>query len=290
MEPESFLYREGLRYIPDTFAYDNLPSPVRTGIFSEIILALQNRQIGGVTEAAKLLHIVTCRRLRQQYNTEVEQVSSLFVLEHITFDLLRKANWGDFLDILEVWLASVLDLTPHRPPYSPPPLVSLINNQLVPNLSKLFLEEGIGWQIDGTKITRRQAPVLESRIRETTLLLSDPKLGASEQAWKKAVDALNRRPEPDIENCIKDAVVAVEAIANIVVGVTGQELDKVVDTLANNNRVPKPLHLTLKHPFHYRGNQANVAHGTGEISKARIEDAEYVLNWAAASVVYLSKV
>ena len=286
MQTDSFLYREGLRYVPDTFAYDNLPSAVKTGIFNEIVLALSNNSIGGVVEAARLLHIVTCRLLRQQYETSVERYTPIYVLEGITFNLLREANWDDFLQIIEIWLASELDPPPHRLPQ----LVSLINNQLVPNLNKLFLEEGIGWQIDGTKITRRQAPVLESRTREATLLLSDPKFGAAEQAWKKAVDALNRRPEPDIENCIKDAVVAVEAIANIVVGVTGQELDKVVDTLANNNRVPKPLHLTLKHPFHYRDNQANVAHGTGEISKARIEDAEYVLNWAAASVVYLSKV
>ncbi|MBI2886099.1 MAG: hypothetical protein HYY02_02700 [Chloroflexi bacterium] len=284
MDEQAFSYREGIRYIPDTFTYSELPENVRYGLFSEIIHGLDGGGFG-VDESAEELYELTCRRTRSLFSTS-RWNEPLLLFTRQTMPLLARASWVEVLDVFDEWFPFAFEQAERslRNPF----LGRL--TELVNRVNQLFREEGIGWQIDDRRIQRRQSPVLDSRIREATGLLSDARFQAVEQLWIKAVGALNRRPEPDMENCVKDAVAAVEAMANIVAGTNGQELDKLAETLATQSRIPKPLNNTLKQPYYYRGNQPGVTHGSGEPLSARVEDAEYVLNWAAASVVYLSKV
>lgn len=274
-----FLYREGLRYVPDRLTYDELPERARNGIYTE--LAILFRTNLGITLATPLYEAI-CRRTRERFTTAY--TDAVLTLEKNIWPFIRKADWSDVLAIIEDWLQS-------RPQ-------SLRRNGIdttvlrgfVSALNALFLEEGIGWSVgDDWRIARRQSAVLDSGLKEAGMLLRDPRFTAADQLWRKAVDALNRIPEPDIENCIKDAVAAVEsAVASLHGG--SVELDRYLKDMARQGRIPKPLDESFAKVYAYRGNQPGVSHGSASPLTARVPDAEYVLNWAAAAIVYFTKI
>ena len=287
---DPFSIREGIRYVPDTFEYADLPQRVRIGIFTELLLLLrQNADVPIMEIAARELYRITCRRTREYFNTDSERYSAVFTFENRVIPILRKATWVEFLDVLDEWFPIVEELTRElAEEYGNTQLKKLLLD-CEAQVNRLFLEEGIGWQLREDRIERRQAAVLESRIQETGRLLNDPQYKSADQLWSKAVDAINRRPEPDIENCIKDAVGAVESLAHIVTGNTKGDLGALIKELASKGKIPKPLDESLTKMYAYRGNQPGVSHGSAEPLTADVADAEYVLNWAAATIIYLSK-
>ncbi len=271
-----FLYREGLRYVPDTLTYDDLPERARNGIYTE--LALLFRTDLGSTFAASLYE-ATCRKTRERFGPASPYYTSL---ETDIWPLIRKANWSDVLAIIEDWLQGFPKLRLRSGATDFERFVSAVNAP--------FVEDGIGWSIGkDLRITRRQSAVLETRLKEAGLLLQDPRFTAADQLWRKAVDALNRIPEPDVENCIKDAVAAVESAVSSLTGKRVQ-LDRYVKDMANEGRIPKPLDESFAKVYAYRGNQPGVGHGSDIPLSARVQDAEYVLNWAAAAIVYFTKI
>ena len=66
-------------------------------------------------------------------------------------------------------------------------------------------------------------------------------LVAPARQWRKAQEHLSKRP-PDHENCVKDAVGALEGVARILTGKTGQTLSKILPDLARvaEARMPEP--------------------------------------------------
>ncbi len=281
---DPFSIREGIRYIPDTFEYADLPQRVRTGIFTELLFLLQAHS--NITEiAAHSLYTITCRGTREYFNTLSERYDAVTTFQDWVIPILRKATWVEFLDVLDEWFPIVMERAEERG-------ITYLQGRLrscEARIDRLLLEEGVGWQIREDRIERRQAAVLQSRIQETSRLLNDPKFTTVNQSWSKAVDFINRRPEPDIENCIKDAVVAVESLAHIVTGNSKGELDTLIKELADRGKIPKPLNESLIKMYAFRGNQPGVSHGSAKPLTADVADAEYVLNWAAATIIYLSK-
>lgn len=283
MDEERFSVREGFRYVPDQLTYDKLTTPVIQGIINEIsILVTGHIPALADTSSGLTLHLyrIACRQTRTPFRSDSALLHDISLLRDHVVPVLRSADWYQIFDILEEWIHVI----------SPAMKGDQFVRSLTVQINRLFVEERVGWELDGGRFRRRQDTVTASRLREATNILKELKFRPTDQLWGKAVDALNRRPHPDIENCIKDAVAAVESIANVMAGTTGETLDKAIDNLANHNRLPKPLHNTLKHPYYYRGNQPGVAHGTGEPLSATVVDAEFVLNWAAASIIYLSKI
>ncbi len=245
--------------------------------------------------AAQELYMITHRRARMYFNEDSERQSAVTKLEYFVIPILEEATWEELLDVLDEWFPIVKVLDEWCPVITVLAMdhdYEQLQERLLDceaKINRLLLEEGIGWQIREDRIERRQTAVLESRILETGRLLNAPKFTASNQLWRKAVDAFNRRPKPDIENCIKDAVVAVESVAHIVTGNPKGNLDDLIKELADRGKIPKPLDESLIKMYAFRGNQPGVSHGSAEPLSADVADAEYVLNWAAATIIYLSK-
>jgi len=147
--------------------------------------------------------------------------------------------------------------------------------------------EGIPWKIENSEIVRALAPLIQEQIGKASTLLTNPRFEGPDKQFKKAIDCLNQRPEPDEENCVKDAVGALEAVANIIVGTTGVQLN----TLLNQEPFRSSIHPTIRQSvekiYAYRGAAPGVGHGQVGPAVVGIAEAIWVLASTAATIIYL---
>ncbi|MBI2866143.1 MAG: hypothetical protein HYX99_02115 [Chloroflexi bacterium] len=120
-------------------------------------------------------------------------------------------------------------------------------------------------------------------------MLRAGKFKGPDQQFQKAIRALNVRPQPDTENCIKDAVGALEGVARIVTGDEKSTLGDLLDKKLVPTIIPKPLHKAFEAVYGYRSTTPGIGHGQVEASTVMLEDAELVLGLCAAMIIYLAK-
>ena len=143
-----------------------------------------------------------------------------------------------------------------------------------------------GYRIVEGEIVTRFPSVVEANVQEVSLLLQQPEFKGADEQFKKALGHLNAG-KPDYENCVKDAIAAIESVARIIIGDDTLLLDAIIRDLASQKIVPKPLDQVFQKLYAYRGNEPGVAHGLVGESKVGVEEAEFVLAISAASIIYL---
>ncbi len=102
-------------------------------------------------------------------------------------------------------------------------------------------------------------PLNRPSFVQATAALQSPKFARPRDQFEKALQLFAQKP-PDIENALKDAVGAVEGVANIVAGTSGQQLDAIVEKLVAGNKIPKPNDQIFKMLYARRGAAPGVAH------------------------------
>jgi hypothetical protein len=135
-------------------------------------------------------------------------------------------------------------------------------------------------------IERIHPPAITQKLQEAHLLLSDSRFAGPEEQFAKANQHLNERPKPDTENCVKDAVGALEGVAKIV---SGQEKAILSQLLKSHfsDQIHPTLILALEKVYAYRGDVGGVGHGQTKPSDLGIEEARLVLGLCADYIVYL---
>jgi hypothetical protein len=155
-------------------------------------------------------------------------------------------------------------------------------------LDALFLEEGLPYEVVGWKIEWRGGiPLFREAITSALgLLKSGPGLAGPAEQLAKALEHLNRRP-PDAENCVKDAVGALEGAARILSDEPKRTLGPLLRSLATRLKVHPALAEAMSSVYGYSSDEEAVRHGATTALKGPVEEAELVLHWCAASIVYL---
>jgi len=151
----------------------------------------------------------------------------------------------------------------------------------------LFLEEGLGWSFHCGKLERVRPELVQLSINEAKTLLKDEKYKSADELFKKAFDALNLRPKPDVENAIKDAICSIESVGRVILSDPKPLLDGVVKELSKNGFIPKPLDEMILKLYAYRGNEPSVAHGSIEPSRVSLTEAEFVVSMTAAILIFI---
>ena len=113
--------------------------------------------------------------------------------------------------------------------------------------------------------------------------------GSIDELFEKAIKALNVRPKPDVENCIKDAVATVESVGKIIRKDKKARIDDIIKVAIQNGVIPHLLGDPIIKLYAYRGDEPAVAHGGIEPSKVTVDEAEFVLAMSAAIIIYLVK-
>lgn len=155
------------------------------------------------------------------------------------------------------------------------------------NISAILAGAGIPWKMEQGKVVRRFGTMETRQIAKVTTLLSDPRFRGPDEQFAKALDHLNRRPTPDEENCVKDAVGALEGVANIIAGTTQKQLNVLLGAEPFRSGLNAIVTQAIEKLYAFRGALPGAAHSQVGPAVADLADATWTLSIAAATIIYL---
>ena len=266
MFPDLFSKRYGLRPTPEGLMYEDIPEPARVGLYHLVTQSFDKKYLA--------LYDVICRALRIPVKLKTTLRSDSTGSSEIE-DLIMKCQYWQFYDICEVMWQS-LEYEWDR-------------DSLSDEINTLFREEHMGFELRDGKVEKIGSGFIDARIKEARYLLKEPEFTGADKHFEKALKALNTRPNPDVENCVKDAISAIESVGRIIFNDEKALLSDIIRKMARNKTIPKPLDEAIQKVYAYRGDQPGVAHGLVGTSKVTIDEAEFVLAMSAAIIIYLVK-
>lgn len=267
---ELFSKRYGLRPTPEGLVYEGVPKSARVGL--NYILEQNSNRLD-----TRNLYTNICAALRiprETRNFNLDMYSSMAIPIE---ELIMKCDWWRFYDICEL----MFQLLDSRAPF--------YGEEFSKQVNALLIDEQLGFEIRDGKVEKVGSGFVDSRIKEARYLLKEPEFKGADKHFEKALKAINTRPNPDVENCVKDAVAAIESVGRIIVKDDKAMLSNIIKDLAKKEVIPKPLDEAIQKINAYRGDQPGVAHGLVGVSKVTIDEAEFVLAMSAAIIIYLVK-
>jgi hypothetical protein len=269
-----FSKRYGLRPTPEGLMYQEVPERARIGLYHIV-----EKFFGEVRQRQKSyseLYKEICIALRIQRDRRTDRFSDFDVSRFIE-TMIMGSEWHQFYDICQVlWDNFGYDKNKHQ-------------EEISKQINLLFREERLGFELRDGKVEKVGSGYIDAQIKETRYLLKEPEFKSADELFEKAIRDLNIRPEPDVENCIKDAVAAIESVSKIIIGDKDAKLETIIKSGVQKGAIPQLLDQTILKLHAYRGNEPAVAHGGIQPSKVTTDEAEFVLAMSAAIIDYLVK-
>jgi len=267
---ELFSKRYNLRPTPEGLMYEDVPERARVGLYHIVEQFFYQEHGNDYLDLYKKF----CVALRIPRDRDIyEDYRASRAIE----GLINTCEWWQFYDICQV-MWSTLEY-----PWGN-------KDDLSAQINTLFREEQLGFELtDDGKIEKVGSGFVDAQIKEARYLLKEPEFKGADEHFEKAIKALNVRPNPDVENCVKDAVAAIESVGRIIVGDEKALLPDIIKEMAKKGVIPKPLDQAIQKVYAYRGSEPGVAHGAVQASKVTIDEAEFVLAMSAAIIIYLVK-
>jgi len=212
--------------------------------------------------------------------------------EKSVFKMIDTCHWYHFFDLCELTFTLMKDAYTYDGYGSETLYKKAIECRYdyTVRLNKLLSEENIGWQLRKGQLQRLSSEHMDKTvIRPACTILKNSRLSGPNRQFSKALDFFNKRPKPDIENCIKDAVGAVEAVARILTNRQKETLGKIIPCLVQDGTVKKPLNKIMESVYGFRGDQPGIGHGQHKPSDLDITEAEFVLHTCASAIIFLGK-
>lgn len=264
---ELFSKRYSLRPTPEGLMYEEVPERARVGLY-HIVEQFFYSQLGDLY--LKLYKkICVALRIPRNRNVVYDYEASIAVEK-----LIMNCDWWQFYDICDVIWAE---------------LHTRDKDKFSTNVNALFREEQLGFELRDGRVEKVGSGFIDAKVKEARYLLKEPEFKGADQHFEKAIKAINVRPNPDVENCIKDAVAAIESVGRVIVSDDKALLDDIIRSAAKKGVIPKPLDQTFQKVYAYRGSEPGVAHGAVDTSKVTEAEAELILAMSAAMIIYLVK-
>lgn len=263
-----FSKRYNLRPTPEGLIPEDVPESARVGlyyIFEKTIYSDISKLYSNICVALRILRETRDYNLNNFYNN----------MELPIENLIMSCDWWRFYDICELMYRE-LTYVPYR-------------QELSEQINKLFIDEQLGFEIREGKVEKVGSGFIDAKIKEARYLLKEPEFKSADELFEKAIKALNVRPKPDSENCIKDAVASVESVGKIIRKDKKARIDNIIKEAIQKGVIPQLLGDPIIKLYAYRGNEPAVAHGGIEPSKVTIDEAEFVLAMSAVIIIYLVK-
>lgn len=201
-----------------------------------------------------------------------------------TFDAIEaigktiyQCEWFKFYDICELAYEVLAEKLPRR------------LDGFESAVNEIFAMDLLPWCFKDGLITPARPAEITEIFEQAKSLLSDPRFMGPDEQFRKANQHLAKRPDPDTENCVKDAVGSLEGIARIVTKQPDRTLGQILNREPLKSMVPSLLLAAIEKVYAYRGDAPGVAHGQTGPSTIGIEEADWVLSMCAATMVYLAK-
>ncbi len=269
-----FSEREGLAPQLETQADGYLPPWVREAVTNEIKDFVENKpSIGSSYLDLYLLFRPYIWKVlqREPPNSPVGGPWAMYIPR-----TLAQCSWWQFYDIIE----QISDRINQRWGEE---CISTFSEKV----NTILANDGIPWRLDNQgRMIRALNPQVAKQIQEARTLLTNPRFKGPDEQFTKAVEYLNKRQDPDEENCVKDAVGAIEGVANIIAGTTGVQLNTLLDREPFRLAIHPTIRQAIDKIYAYRGAAPGVGHGQVGPSTVGLAEAIWVLATSATTILY----
>lgn len=276
-----FSQREGLKKT-NGLLYKGLPQAVRNALYN-ILFDLSVKTVGWVEVYKDYCNRKGIICSFEARGSESASVATLLVA-------LKQDEWWEFFDLIEYAFVGLRDAVSTK--VGKPPLTLRIDNVAVNHFERQVNDvlniHHIGYRMRNGKMERVVAPSTQAEIDKAKKLLAEPEFAGAAEHFAKAIEFFGKRPKADYENCVKEAVSAIESVARIICGKPKETLSKLIPQLVQQGVLVKPLNGVVERLYAYRGDAPGAAHGkTGVESPIGVPEAEFVLGLSASTINYL---
>jgi hypothetical protein len=272
-----FSDRNKIDKIPEEIQLESLNLRTRTGIFnlwSEIYyevmykleLTMEKRDdiVRGI--AQKLYNLPA-----PAWKSMNEEVVLKSIEETIVLD-----SYNKIFDMLEFTIALF-----HRSNYSS----SYKNNNYYIQINRLFEREFVGYRFIGTKIS----PISDSIEVESLQESYNSPYEVVKGHIVKANIFLSNREKPDYPNSVKESVSALEALAQIITGITGSEatLGKMLKKLEEEKIISSAMKSAFSTLYGFASESKGVRHSSVNGETVSFEEAKYIMVISTAFINFV---
>jgi hypothetical protein len=157
-------------------------------------------------------------------------------------------------------------------------------------LNLILEEDYLSYIFADGQFQRKGRAQTQKAIERANSVLTDPKLEKVKNYYNKAIKFFNTFPNPDPENCVKEALCALESCVEILTQKNAsKEFDRVLRQLQGNNQnqIPSPICESMIKVHGYRGSGKGVSHASLQGNRVDMTDAELILSLVASYITYL---
>ena len=264
---QRFSDRLGIRRPGGGLVYEDAPLPIRHALLNLLEKYRDLLPIWGMLY----------KDFERSLDRWTQETGYVVTLNRIGNELVEKCEWYEFYDIVETAVGELATFPD-------------VQSRFVNDFNQALLRNYIGYELREGNIERVGAREAEVAIAEARGILRDPELQAADEQFQKAIGFFNQRPQADVENCVKDAVGAVEALTRKLLGKPSIELNDAIKEIGQEKGIHKALQQMVEKLYAYRGDAPGAAHGkTSAKPPITSADAEFVLYASAACIVYLAR-
>jgi len=192
---------------------------------------------------------------------------------HIS-EALDKAEWFAFFDALEAVCQRL----------------SRTKDKFANDINEAMRRHYMAYELRNCQFERVGTKLQDVVVAEARGVLRDPDLAGPNEHFLKAIGFFSRRPEPDKENCVKEAVAAVEGMARVLLSDHSIPLSDGIKKIGKEKGVHRTLQKIFEDLYAFRGDADGVAHGaSGAGHQTTPAEAELALNVAGGLIVYLAR-
>lgn len=272
----TFGQRQGLRPVSETIQTDGMNHELRNGLWNAFYFQMQETDgffAAGLYDTG-LIHSFAKAMWADHFGLPVDRLPTGQQMVYAALrDRFFKSEWWQVYEFLE----AALLCWPSNQSNDARDLQKSLNVVLERELSGFRFVGGIATQITSTE----EIASIEDALRD------DRFAGVSEHLGK-ALRHLSSKPQPDLQNSIKESISAVEAMAQIVTKKRGATLP---DALESMKRSGHPIHTALRQGleklYAYTSDAEGIRHALMEESTLTVADARFMLVACSAFVNYL---
>jgi hypothetical protein len=229
-------------------------------------------------------------------NTELDRIMRLINdsdLDLPVYQKIKKMEWFNVYNLCERIYAKLL-IEPQgwdsdsESYYSILPLQE-VRKYYCDEINAIMSEEGIAYRFDDGKFQRKGYIQTQKNIAKVGSVLLDPIMTKSRNHFNKALSFFTSVPSKDLENCVKEAICAVEAALGVLVNpdITKNFIIEVKRLSGNEEKqVPIVFIDALVKFYGYRNNGDGVSHGNIVGMKLGEKETEFYLNICADYITY----
>lgn len=219
------------------------------------------------------------RRLRQDFEESYEED------QDICISIIKELSWDKFYILCEKIYEYL------QAPEQGEKTLSDAQVFYEDAINELMAEENLAYEFMSGVFQRRGRPQTQKSLQRVSAVLANMRYLQVRKHYNKAVEFFNERPNPDVHNCVKEAVCALEAFAAVLFGKkAANNFDEVIRSKQGNSegQIPPTIGESIIKLRAFRGNAQGVAHAALEGSFVGMTEAELVLNLVASYITYLN--